>query len=234
MDHFFYSNKIFDGRIHLEDDEAYHALKVLRKKQGDNIFVVNGLGSLFSTVIEEGDVSNCMLKVMEEKENYQKPNHHIHIAIAPTKSHDRMEWFVEKAVEIGIQEISFLQTKRTERKNIKIDRIKKRAISSMKQSLKAFLPFINEFIDYEDFLKTCNNNHKYVGYLGHGDVEKLSKVCKTNDDYCVMIGPEGDFTEQEIIDALDSGFNCISLSESRLRTETAGLMACNILNIINQ
>ena len=125
MDHFFYSNKIFDGRIHLEDDEAYHALKVLRKKQGDNIFVVNGLGSLFSTVIEEGDVSNCMLKVMEEKENYQKPNHHIHIAIAPTKSHDRMEWFVEKAVEIGIQEISFLQTKRTERKNIKIDRIKK-------------------------------------------------------------------------------------------------------------
>ena len=234
MNQFFYSNRISKGLIHLECDEAYHALKVLRKKQGDKISVVNGLGSLYSAVIEEDEVNKCMLRVIEEKENYQKPNHHIHIAIAPTKSHDRMEWFVEKVVEIGIQEISFLQTQRTERKNIKIDRMKKRAISSMKQSLKAFLPLINECMDYEDFLKTCSNNHKYVGYLDHENVKMLSKICKINENYCVMVGPEGDFTEQEIFDALDSGFDCISLSKSRLRTETAGLMACHMLNIINQ
>ena len=233
MDQLFYSNNIIDDLIYLNQEESFHAIKVLRKNKGDNIYVTDGLGVIYLGEIQDDDVKKCVLKIINEKVSLKKINHYIHIAIAPTKNHDRIEWFVEKAIEIGIQEISFLQTKRTERKKIKIDRIKKRAISSMKQSLQGSLPIINEMLDFSEFVDKCNNYFKYVGYLGGEKVDLLTKTVNKNSNCCVMIGPEGDFTNEEIYYALNNGFNCISLGGSRLRTETAGMVACNILNVIN-
>ena len=234
MTQFFYSDHIFDETIILLEDEAHHALKVLRKQQGDTIVVVDGKGGWFKTVLESDKIQNCKLRIVDKKEEFGKPNHYIHIAMAPPKSHDRAEWFVEKAVEIGIQEISFVLTKYSERNNIKLNRIKKRAISSMKQSLKAYLPQINDMLSFGDFVKKCSNSEKYMGYLGNGDTNLLSGISKPGNNYCVLIGPEGDFILEEIELALTMGFQCISLGDSRLRTETAGLAACHILNITNE
>ena len=234
MNHFFYSSDIFDEFIIIGGDEAHHAIKVLRKKEGDIIFVVDGLGGVYETIIENAAIDDCKLKIMNKKKNYHKPDHYIHIAICPTKSHDRLEWFIEKSVELGIQEISFLKTQRTERDNVKINRIVKRSISSMKQSLKAYLPIINDMVDFNYFIKNCTNNHKYIGHLNHENTRMLSHVAPAGKNYCVMIGPEGDFTDKEILDAKDNEFDCILLNQARLRTETAGLAACQILNIINQ
>ena len=234
MNQFFYSDKISNDNIILSDEEAYHALKVLRKNQGDKIFVVDGKGGLYETALESDNIKKCRLKILDEHKEFEKPNHYIHIAISPPKNHGRIEWFVEKSVEIGIQEISFIHSHCSERNNIKLNRIKNRAISSMKQSLRAYLPKINDMINFQDFINNCNNLEKYVGYLKDDNVKLLSNVSKSENNYCVLIGPEGDFTLEEIDDALDSGFQCISLGKSRLRTETAGMVACHALNILNQ
>ena len=129
MTQFFYSDHVFDKTIILPEDEAHHALKVLRKHKGDSIIVVDGKGGWYETVLETDKIQNCKLKIVNRKENFGKPNHYIHIAMAPPKSYDRTEWFVEKAVEIGIQEISFVLSQYAERNNIKLNRIKKRAVS---------------------------------------------------------------------------------------------------------
>ena len=131
MSQFFYSDQIFNDTILLSKDEANHAIKVLRKHQGDNLIVVDGMGSWYNTILDNENVKDCRLKIIEKKENFNKPNQHIHIAIAPTKSHDRVEWFIEKSIEIGIQEITFISSHHSERSNVKFNRIKKRAISSM-------------------------------------------------------------------------------------------------------
>ena len=234
MTQFFYSDHVFDETIILSDDEAHHALKVLRKNRGDTIIVVDGKGGWYETILETDKILNCKLKIVDRKEDFGKPNHYIHIALAPPKSHDRAEWFVEKAVEIGIQEISFVVTQFSERNNIKLNRIKSRAVSSMKQSLKAYLPYINDMLSISDFVETCSNAEKYIGYLGTENNNFLSKRAKPNNNYCVLIGPEGDFIQEEVNLALRCDFQTISLGRSRLRTETAGIAACHILNIINE
>ena len=234
MNQFFYSDNISNDIIILSEEESRHVLKVLRKNLGDKIFVVDGKGGLFETIMESDDIDQCRLKILDVHKEFEKPSHYIHIAISPPKSHDRIEWFVEKSVEIGIQEISFIHTHCTERNNIKLNRIKKRAISSMKQSLRAYLPKINDMINFQDFINNCNNLGKYVGFLKSKNVKLLSHVSKSENNYCVLIGPEGDFTLEEINNALDFGFQCISLGKARLRTETAGMVACHTLNILNQ
>ena len=234
MTQFYYSDHIFNETIILPEDEAHHVLKVLRKHQGDSIFVVDGKGGWFETVLDSDNIKNCKLRIIDRKEEFGKPNHYIHIAMAPPKSHDRAEWFIEKAVEIGVQEISFVLTRNSERNNIKLNRIKRRAVSSMKQSLKAYLPQINDMLSFGDFVETCTNPEKYMGYLGDGNTNFLSRIAKPENNYCVLIGPEGDFALEEVEHALTFGFQCISLGDSRLRTETAGLAACHILNITNE
>ena len=234
MTQLFYSDHIFDETIILLEDEAHHALKVLRKQQGDTIIVVDGKGGWFKTVLESDKIQNCKLRIVDRKEEFGKPNHYIHIAMAPPKSHDRAEWFVEKAVEIGIQEISFVLTRYSERNNINLNRIKRRAISSMKQSLKAYLPQINDMLSFGDFVETCSNFEKYIGCLGNGNANFLARISISGNNYCVLIGPEGDFIPEEVDLALSFDFQTISLGKSRLRTETAGIAACHILNIINE
>ena len=234
MDQYFYSTQIYDDFLILPDDEAHHALKVLRKKTGDEIIVVDGNGGLYEALFENENARNCNLKIINSKKNIGRPNHNIHIGISPPKSHDRLEWFIEKSVEIGIQEISFILTENSERKNIKLNRILKRAISSMKQSLKTFLPKINDMVSEKDFIVNCSNNEKFIAYLREAENKHLLKSVSAQNDYCILIGPEGDFSSSEIKRSEKFGFLPVSLGENRLRTETAGVAACHILNLVNE
>ena len=234
MDQFFYSTQIDGDIIILPDDETLHALKVLRKKSGDKLMVVDGRGGLYETCIESVDTRNCRLNIISVDKEFGQQNYYIHIGIAPPKSHDRIEWFVEKAVEIGVQEISFILTDHSERKNIKLNRINKRAVSSMKQSLKATLPVINDIVPLKDFMIKCSNDEKYIGYLNKGENCHLMLSATTKSDYCILIGPEGDFSSSEINESQKFGFKPISLGNNRLRIETAGFAACHILNLVNE
>ena len=233
MDQFFYSTQIYEDNIILPEDEAHHALKVLRKHKGDKIVVVDGNGGWFACVIVSEEIQNCRLRIEDKRENFGLREHYIHIGIAPPKSPDRVEWFVEKAVEIGVQEISFILTDQSERKNIKLERILKRTIASMKQSLKAYLPKINDIIPIKDFMINCSNKEKFIGYGEDDQNSHLFQTANSNNDYCILIGPEGGFTSSEFNAAQDIGFLSVSLGDSRLRTETAGLAACHILNLLN-
>ena len=233
MDQFFYSTQIYEDNINLPEDEAHHAMKVLRKHKGDKIVVVDGNGGWYECVIESEEIQNCRLHIGDKREKFGFREHYIHIGIAPPKSHDRVEWFVEKAVEIGVQEISFILTDQSERRNIKLERIVKRAISSMKQSLKAYLPKINDIIPVNDFMINCSNEEKFIGFVKDDQSSHLFQTASSNNNYCVLIGPEGGFTSSEFNAAQDIGFQSVSLGDSRLRTETAGLTACHILNLVN-
>ena len=233
MDQFFYSTQIYEDNINLPEDEAQHALKVLRKHKGDKIVVVDGNGGWYECVIESEDIQNCRLLIKDKQEKFGLQEHYIHIGIAPPKSHDRVEWFVEKAVEIGVQEISFILTDQSERKNIKLERILKRTIASMKQSLKAYLPKINDIIPIKDFVINSSNAEKFIGYVKDDQSSHLFQTANSNSNYCILIGPEGGFTSSEFNAAQDIGFLSVSLGDSRLRTETAGLAACHILNLVN-
>ena len=233
MDQFFYSTQIYEDNIILPEDEAHHALKVLRKHKGDKIVVVDGNGGWFECVIVSEEIQNYRLRIEDKRENFGLREYYIHIGIAPPKSQERVEWFVEKAVEIAVQEISFILTDQPERKNIKLERILKRAISSMKQSLKAYLPKINDIIPLTDFIINCSNEEKFICYVKDYQSSHLFQTASSNNNYCVLIGPEGGFTSSEFNAAQDIGFQSVSLGDSRLRTETAGLAACHILNLVN-
>ena len=234
MDQFFYSTQIYNDFIILPKDESLHALTVIRKNIGDKLLVVDGKGGLYETCIESDNIQSCRLNIVSVDKEFGHRNYYIHIAIAPTKSHYRVEWFVEKAVEIGAEEISFILTDHSERKNIKLNRINKRAISAMKQSLKAFLPKINDIVPLSDFMTKCSNDEKYIGYLNKGKNNHLMQSAIAKSDYCMLIGPEGDFSSSEINASQKFGFKPVSLGNNRLRTETAGLAACHILNLVNE
>ena len=229
--HLFYQPNIEAEGI-LDESESSHAVKVLRLKNGDIISVLDGKGKILKSVITKADFRKCEVSIMEETFT-PKRSFWNSIAIAPTKNADRTEWFVEKAVEIGVDQISFVQCERSERKNLNIDRIRKVAVSAMKQSLKSYMPQIDELIPYTSFLKNCSGDYKFVAHLGEGERNYLQSSVVANSSTTVLIGPEGDFTEVEIKRAFDLGFVAVSLGESRLRTETAGVVACHIVNLAN-
>jgi len=206
----------------LNEEESGHACKVLRLKAGDKIAIVNGKGDYFTTEITEPHARKCQVKIIscttEEPDNKS-----IHIAIAPTKNMDRIEWFVEKATELGITEITLLLCKNNERKVIKTDRLEKILISAMKQSKRLYLPVLNELTPVNNFIQSHPNGliaHCYVGEKGN-----ISHLYKPN-NCAILIGPEGDFTQEEVDIARKNGYQAIELGENRLRTETAGLYAC--------
>jgi 16S rRNA (uracil1498-N3)-methyltransferase len=206
----------------LSEEESKHAVRVLRLSEGDHIGLMNGRGFLFSCEIAEAHPKRCLLNIVET--NFEAPDPDvIHIAVAPTKQMERIEWFVEKAVEIGVTKITLLDCKNGERAKIKLDRLEKKAISAMKQSQRKYLPEIDDLTKFNDFIS------KYpTGLIAHcydGEKSTFSEVfAKTN---CpILIGPEGDFTLEEVKHALDKGYKTITLGKNRLRTETAALYAC--------
>ena len=210
-------------------DEARHCIKVLRKKIGDELTIIDGKGSLYKAELLNDNIKKCEVKILQTTTNFDNRNTYIHIGIAPTKNIDRIEWFVEKAVEIGIDEISFITTQNSERRNIKLDRIEKKAISAAKQSIKATLPQLNKLTSLKQFLPSCNAEQRFVAHLENNP--KYLKEFSLKKNVCMLIGPEGGFTEEEITLLKDNGFTPTLLGNSRLRTETAGIVGCTMLNM---
>ena len=213
----------------LDIEDSRHCVKVLRKTAKDIIHVVDGVGGLYECEITKANDKKCEFRIISSHQNYQKRETYLHIAIAPTKNADRLEWFIEKSVEIGIDEISLIQTKHSERKQQKVERLEKIAISAMKQSLKAYLPKINELMPFDKFLKTAMQEQKFLAHLAD-DSKPLINLLKPQSSYCIMIGPEGDFSNDEILLAKQEKFHWVTLGNSRLRTETAGIVACALSN----
>jgi 16S rRNA (uracil1498-N3)-methyltransferase len=230
----FYASDITDKFIQLDESESFHAIKVLRLTQGSLVSVVDGNGRFFETEIIDPDHKKCRLRIIHSIEDFGKKEYSIHIAIAPTKNQERFEWFTEKAAEIGINEITPIICSHSERKVFKTERTERILISAMKQSVKAYLPKINQPLTFRKFLDIPFTGKKFIAYCGTGERQHLKNLVARNENVLIMIGPEGDFSEEEVKMAATSGFLEISLGGSRLRTETAGLIACHIINLINE
>lgn len=226
-----YLPEIANGHTHLDAEESRHVIKVLRKVTGDELAITDGKGFFYQARIANADAKKCSFEIVSKKE-LPKKNYFIHIAIAPTKNADRMEWFVEKAVEIGIDKITFFQSKTSERKTINLERVEKIAISAMKQSQQVWLPIISGIVSFKELLKE-KADQKFIAYVDPANPYHLKNVAKPIGDYLVLIGPEGDFSSEELHLALENKFQKVSLGTKRLRTETAGLVACQILNLLN-
>lgn len=227
----FYQPLIEEGIRVLDEEESRHCVKVLRKRAGESIRLTDGKGSFYEAVITKADASQCGLELIRQTKQKEK-DFRIHIAISPTKNADRIEWFVEKAVEIGVDQITLLGCHNTERTHLKADRLKKVAISAMKQSVKSMLPEVSSVLSFADVIK-IDCDQKFIAYVDHANPLHLVNAAQQKKDYLVLIGPEGDFTKDEMEMAMDKEFVKVSLGESRLRTETAGIVACHILNLTN-
>jgi 16S rRNA (uracil1498-N3)-methyltransferase len=231
----FYSPEIGDDKNFLPEDESMHCVKVLRLKEKSKISIIDGKGSFYMAEITHAHPKKCEFRILEVSQGQGKRDFYIHIAIAPTKNADRTEWFIEKAVEIGIDEITFIKCEHSERKQVNMERIEKIAISAMKQSLKAWLPKINPLTDIKNFIANTHKDvHYFVAHLESGEKKHLKDLTTKQSKSCILIGPEGDFSPSEIEMALKNNFSPVTLGPSRLRTETAGIISCHIINLINQ
>jgi 16S rRNA (uracil1498-N3)-methyltransferase len=227
----FYQPQIPQGIFFLDPDESRHVVKVLRKKQGEKIRITDGQGFFYDATITKPDAHQCLFEVIDRMEE-PLAVFTIHIAISPTKNTDRIEWFVEKAVELGIDEITLMTCAHTERQHVKLDRLEKIAVSAMKQSLKARRPIINPSTNLRDVIFS-SATEKFIAHVDNENPTHLKNVITPRCKYLVLIGPEGDFSDEELLLAQTHGFKKVSLGTSRLRTETAGLAACHILNLAN-
>jgi len=229
----FYVPNISDKKHILDELESKHVSRVLRLQVGDIIHLTDGRGSIFEAKISNDHDKRCEVTIIKEIKDFGKRNTQIHIAIAPTKNINRFEWFLEKATEIGIDKITPLICEHSERTVIKPDRLKKVLVAAMKQSLKAYLPDLEPSMKFEKFIKGSHNEQKFIAYVDVSITDHLKDLAETSEDALVLIGPEGDFSKEEVNIAIENGFIPISLGKSRLRTETAGIAACHILNLLN-
>ena len=224
----FYCPEILKGQNFLDKEESAHAIRVLRMKQGNDLTIVDGQGGFYLSKITNANPNQCVFEIIEKKENFGKRNCFLHIAFAPTKNMDRTEYFLEKATEIGIDEITFLNCEKSERRILKIERTEKIVVSAMKQSIKAFLPKLNEITDFKKFIQSQNAGSKFIAHCNEGEKISFKDVVRNNKNILILIGPEGDFSSDEIKFANENGYISITLGNSRLRTETAGIVACQI------
>ena len=212
----------------LPEEEAGHCLRVLRLGIGDEVMLTDGKGYFYKAVISAATGKRCQVKVVETILQEAFWNGHLHLAMAPTKNMDRIEWFAEKATEIGFDELTFLNCRFSERKVIKTERVEKIVVSAVKQSLKASKPIVNEMIDFNKFVQKEFGGQKFIAHCYEGEKPLLKDVLVPGEDALVLIGPEG------VKKAEEAGFRAISLGKSRLRTETAALVAVHIMNLFNQ
>jgi len=216
----------------LQADESKHLLKVLRKKKGDEFHVTNGKGWLFVASLINVDPKNTTATVVSAKKRHPKM-HSLHMVVAPTKSNDRFEWFLEKATEIGVNEITPIICSRSERKILKMDRLQKVIQGAMKQSLRAYLPVLHPPITFTEYLKKKHNGILFIAHCHEEEKLELKRRIAPDKPITILIGPEGDFTEAEVDLAYEHGFLPVSLGESRLRTETAAIYACTTVAVFN-
>jgi 16S rRNA (uracil1498-N3)-methyltransferase len=233
METLFYAPAIASGS-ELPEDESQHCTRVLRLKEGDEITVTDGKGHLYRAVLKDVHRKRCRVEIAEARDAEPLRDFRIHLAVAPTKRADRMEWLVEKATEIGVDEITCLRCRYSERREIKRERLCKIAVGAMKQSQQAVLPQINGMTDFEAFIAPGFEGCKMFGHCREDRTKQLIReVYRPGQNALLMIGPEGDFSSGETEAALAAGFFPVSLGKSRLRTETAALAACHTIHVLN-
>ena len=226
--------QIQDTNKVLDKSDSLHCVKVLRKQVGDTIHLIDGKGGFYTATITNANPKKCSFQIVEQQLEYKKRKQHLHIAIAPTKNINRLEWFLEKATEIGIDEITPILTFHSERKKINQERLEKILVSAMKQSLKAYLPQLNPLTKWKDFLKQINaaatqTNYKAIACMTEQSNHLFTDYTEGN--ALLLIGPEGGFSTQEIEQAQEAGFAPVTLGDNRLRTETAGVVACQMIGL---
>ncbi len=235
--HIFYApearNAAVGQQIYLDEDESAHCCKVLRLRPGEMISIIDGCGHFYEAELTLCDRKNCAATISAIDTDVYIRKYRNHVAIAPTKNIDRFEWFVEKAVEFGIDEITPLLCAHSERKVLKIDRIIKIAVSAVKQSGNVIMPVVHELTPYYDFVKSCAAPCKMIAHCEPQEKKFFAENVAAAQDSCTLIGPEGDFSDEEIALALGNGFRPTSLGNTRLRTETAGVAVCAFLAMIN-
>ena len=230
----FYAPEIQGEQYLLNEEESKHCTRVLRLRAGDHIFLTDGKGNLYKGIINASDTGKISVHISGIINEYQKRNYHLHLAIAPTKSIDRFEWFLEKATEIGIDVISPIITDHSERKKIRLDRLEKIVIAAMKQSVKAYKPIVNPLISFSEFIKEKHGEDEmFIAHCHKKERFDLKTVYHAGKNSLVLIGPEGDFSEREIDVAMADNFKPVTFGNSRLRTETAGIVACHTIYLLN-
>lgn len=222
----------------LPSDEAMHALRVLRLQMGDEMMLMDGLGNYYRAEVTLAHTKHCLYEIKEQIPQQRQWQGHIHLAIAPTKMMDRIEWMMEKAVEVGVDEISFLNCQFSERRLVKLPRLEKIMVSAIKQSHKAWITQLNEIVTFDSFIRQPRTGHKYIAHC-YEEVPRtylFDELQKTSasDDTIVLIGPEGDFSIDEVRKAVDAGYISVHLGKSRLRTETAGLSAVMMMQLAKE
>ncbi|HMM18382.1 MAG TPA: 16S rRNA (uracil(1498)-N(3))-methyltransferase [Petrimonas sp.] len=231
-DTIFYSS----GIRHLQqlpEQESLHCTKVLRMKEGDQLTVTDGKGFFFLCTLIQAHPKHCIVSIDAEVAQPKTWNFNLHIAFAPTKNIDRMEWFAEKATESGIDRFTPLLCRFSERKELKTERLEKIVVSAMKQSQQAVMPIIDEMNPFHLFVEKPFAGRKFIAHCHPSPKTALAKTYQKGEDALILIGPEGDFSEEEIQKAVSLGFEPVSLGENRLRTETACLVACHTLHVLN-
>lgn len=227
----FYEKSVCDGVRMLSEEESRHCSQVLRHSIGDEISIFDGIGGQYRCVLTLVSKKSCEFDVISSKVTPKKP-FSIHLAIAPTKSTDRMEWMIEKLCEIGVERVSFIQTQHSERKKLRIDRLEKKIISAMKQSKNPFKMEVNEISNFSTLIKDSDEEQKWIAHVSP-DHHYLSSLATPKKSTVILIGPEGDFSNEEIEMAIATGFKPVSLGENTFRTETAGFVACCMINTTN-
>ena len=230
----FYTPDISGDTWMLPEDESKHVIKVLRLKRGDLIHLTDGKGNLYTSNIKEDHPKRCLLSITETHSEFGKRDYFVQIAIAPTKNSSRFEWFLEKSTEIGVDIISPIICQRSERRQIKTDRLNRVITSAMKQSLKAYHPVLEEQQGLGELMNSPLPAERYIAHCGTGERHTLKSLVKPGRSSIVLIGPEGDFSPEEIELAISKGFTPVSLGDSRLRTETAGIAAVHTVSLVNQ
>jgi 16S rRNA (uracil1498-N3)-methyltransferase len=231
----FYNSEISleTKQITFDKIESKHIVRVLRKTEGDILKITNGKGFLFDVEINFANDKRCSAMIINAEEKQKPWNYYLHIAIAPTKNNDRLEWFLEKATEIGIDEITPIICSNSERRTVKLERFEKIIQSAMKQSLKFTLPKLNAPVKFKDFIQQNFDGKVCIAHCEEQEKNTLKSITKPSEKTTILIGPEGDFSKEEIQKALAKKMVPISLGESRLRTETAALVAVHMVSFIH-
>lgn len=228
----FYVPQINDRLAFFDEEEARHCVQVLRKREGDLVQIVDGRGGWYEAVITEAGKRSCVAAIQREVAQEKKRRPYLHLAVAPTKNIERTEWLLEKITEIGVDEITLLLCQRSERRQVRLDRLQKVLIAAMKQSLQARLPVLNDLTPVEQIVMAAQQSGRYIAYCDSQVATHELKDClKKSTDTLVLIGPEGDFSPEEAAFALNNGFVPVSLGPTRLRTETAGFVAVHTVNL---
>ncbi len=230
----FYLPDAMEGMVSLPEDESKHCVRVLRMREGDRFGVTDGKGALFDAELVEAHPKHAVARLANKRQGYDNRAFKLEIAIAPTKLNERTEWFLEKATEIGIDKVRLFASFHSERRAANVERFRKVMIAAMKQSIKSRLPEIDDIADFNTMVKQPFDGQKFIAWIDDDVTELLCDKYEKGENALVLIGPEGDFSPEEVQAAKDNGFTPVSLGDARLRTETAAIVVCHTINLINQ